>query len=118
MFSVRSMASTVGEEDDVEGSALAPVPTLSADNDDAGDMVGLEKIPRCSMENLTVIMTRSVENAFYSFGLWIGRNPYKTILGSLLFCAACSSGMLMWYTLTDDEYLWTPYGSEVCPVPL
>ena len=49
----------------------------------------------------------------YSFGLWIGRNPYKTILGSLLFCAVCSSGMLTWYTLTDDEYLWTPYGSEV-----
>ena len=49
----------------------------------------------------------------FSFGLWIGRNPYKTILGSLLFCAVCSSGMLTWYTLTDDEYLWTPYGSEV-----
>ena len=118
-------STTAGEEDDVEENALAPVPALATGNDDddaanaaAGDMVGLEKIPRCSMENLTVIMTRSVENAFYSFGLWIGRNPYKTILGSLLFCAACSSGMLMWYTLTDDEYLWTPYGSEVCPVPL
>ena len=58
-------------------------------------------------------MEYSLSLSLCSFGLWIGGNPYKTILGSLLFCAVCSSGMLTWYTLTDDEYLWTPYGSEV-----
>ena len=117
------MATNTGEdnhaEEGEEESALGPAPTTvevyngAASAANNGDIVGLEKIPRCSMQNLTVIMTRSVENAFYSFGLWIGRNPYKTILGSLLLVAACSSGMLTWYTLTDDEYLWTPYGSEV-----
>ncbi len=30
----------------------------------------------------------------------------------MLFCLAASGGMLLWNTVTDDEMLWTPYGSD------
>ena len=75
----KKMATNTGEnnpaeeEEGEEESALGPVATAvpvyngaaSASAANNGDIVGLEKIPRCSMRNLTVIMTRSVENAFY-----------------------------------------------------
>ena len=68
------MATNAAGEEGEEESALATAAT--AENDLRGRLeataaangdvvVGLEKIPRCSMQNLTVIMTRSVENAFY-----------------------------------------------------
>ena len=51
-----------GPNSDLRGRLEASTETGANSN---GDVVGLEKIPRCSMQNLTVIMTRSVENAFY-----------------------------------------------------
>ncbi len=36
--------------------------------EDAQEFVGIEPIPSCSLKNLTVIMTKSIENAFYRYG--------------------------------------------------
>ena len=36
-----------------------------------------------------------------------------TVLASLALCAVCSGGLAFWNPVTDDEVLWTPYGSEV-----
>ena len=52
-----------GPTSDLRGRLEASTETGTNSNGDV--VVGLEKIPRCSMQNLTVIMTRSVENAFY-----------------------------------------------------
>ena len=43
----------------------------------------------------------------------IARYPWPTILASLALCAVCSGGLAFWNPVTDDEVLWTPYGSEV-----
>ena len=103
-------------------------------SDDPSFEEGINQMPKCSFGNLTVIMTRAIENTFYRWdrrsdfchplsvgnkhfpsrlGHLIGKHPWMTILLSLLLCVACSCGMIMWYQVTDDELLWTPYGSPV-----
>ncbi|TRY79298.1 hypothetical protein TCAL_08847, partial [Tigriopus californicus] len=74
-------------------------------------LVGVEAMPPCRFGNLTVIMTKFIENCFFRLGLLIGNHPWKTVIGALLLCAVCSSGMAFWLQITDDELLWTPYGS-------
>eukprot|EP00095_Tigriopus_kingsejongensis_P006955 maker-scaffold406_size180810-snap-gene-0.19 protein:Tk06955 transcript:maker-scaffold406_size180810-snap-gene-0.19-mRNA-1 annotation:"hypothetical protein TRIADDRAFT_52362" len=74
-------------------------------------MEGIEELPPCQARNITLIMVKSIENLFFRLGYLIGSHPWKTIIASLLLCAVCSSGMSVWLTVTDDELLWTPYGS-------
>lgn len=74
-------------------------------------LIGIETMPPCRLGNLTVIMTKFIENCFFRLGLLIGNHPWKTVIGALLLCAVCSSGMAFWLQITDDELLWTPYGS-------
>ena len=57
------------ERESALGADNAAAATVSPVNHNGDVIVGLEKIPRCSMQNLTVIMTRSVENAFYREGV-------------------------------------------------
>ena len=78
-----------------------------------GEVAGIEPIPECSFKNVTVIMTRGMENAFFRWGYRIAHYPWPTILASLALCAVCSGGLYFWNPVTDDEVLWTPYGSEV-----
>ena len=40
-------------------------------------------------------------------------HPWLVILFSLLLCGALSGGLLFWDQETDQELLWTPYGSPV-----
>ena len=94
--------------------------------------IWIEKFPPCSFQNLSVIMTTCMENAFFRYfmhsvhsfiiwhfgafrryGLMIGRRPLLTIFLSLLLFALCAPGLLLWTKVTDNEALWTPYGSRV-----
>ena len=47
------------------------------------------------------------------WGLLVVSHPWLVILFSLLFCGALSGGLLFWDQETDQELLWTPYGSPV-----
>ena len=51
---------------------------------------------------------------FYSrFGYIIGKYPWTTILVTMIIFIAMSCGLLKFQRSTDDEFLWTPYGSDV-----
>ena len=43
----------------------------------------------------------------------MGNRPWLTIILSLAVCFVCSAGMVLWQVNTDDEAMWTPYGSSV-----
>ena len=47
------------------------------------------------------------------WGLLVVSHPWLVILFSLLLCGALSGGLLFWDQETDQELLWTPYGSPV-----
>ena len=47
----------------------------------------------------------------FSFGLGIGKRPWLTIILSVALCLVCTAGLVFWNENTDDEQLWTPYGS-------
>ena len=49
----------------------------------------------------------------FSFGLGIGKRPWLTIILSVALCLVCTAGLVFWNENTDDEELWTPYGSPV-----
>jgi hypothetical protein len=48
-----------------------------------------------------------------SWGRLACRHPYKVILLSLLLCGAACAGFAFYSMETDDELLWTPFGSPV-----
>ena len=50
---------------------------------------------------------------FFSFGVHIGKRPWLTIILSVLLCFVCSAGNVFWQVNTDNDALWTPYGSPV-----
>ena len=52
-----------------------------------------------------------LENSFYKLGLAIGKRPWWTINLSVIFCLILTTGVVFWNENTDDEELWTPYGS-------
>ena len=52
-----------------------------------------------------------LEKCFYKLGLAIGKRPWWTIILSVIFCLICTAGVVFWNENTDDEELWTPYGS-------
>jgi len=56
-------------------------------------------------------ITSTLEGIFYRWGLLVVRHPWLVILFSLLLCGALSGGLLFWHQETDQELLWTPYGS-------
>ena len=47
------------------------------------------------------------------WGLLVVSHPWLVILFSLLLCGGLSGGLLFWQQETDQELLWTPYGSPV-----
>jgi hypothetical protein len=49
----------------------------------------------------------------FSWGRLACRHPYKVILVSLLLCGAACAGFAFYSMETDDELLWTPFGSPV-----
>ena len=61
--------------------------------------------------NCSGILIIFLENCFYKFGLVIGKRPWWTIIISVIFCLICTAGTVFWNENTDDEQLWTPYGS-------
>ena len=61
--------------------------------------------------NCSGLLIIFLENFFYKFGLAIGKRPWWTIILSVIFCLICTAGMVFWNENTDDEQLWTPYGS-------
>ena len=80
MVVIRKKMDNRAEEEEEQESALgadngASAAAPPAINNTGDIVVGLEKIPRCSMQNLTVIMTRSVENAFYRL---VGPSEFHT----------------------------------------
>ena len=50
---------------------------------------------------------------FFRLGSGMGNRPWLTIILSLAVCFVCSAGMVLWQVNTDDEAMWTPYGSSV-----
>ena len=46
-------------------------------------------------------------------GIVIGKYPWTTIIITFVIFAAMACGMLKFTVSTDDEFLWTPYGSDV-----
>ena len=50
---------------------------------------------------------------FCSLGSGMGKRPWLTIILSIAVCLVCSAGMVFWQVNTDDEAMWTPYGSSV-----
>ena len=50
---------------------------------------------------------------FYSLGSGMGKRPWLTIILSIAVCLVLSGGMVFWQVNTDDEAMWTPYGSSV-----
>ena len=59
----------------------------------------------------TNVLIVFLENCFYKLGLAIGKRPWWTINLSVIFCLICTAGVVFWNENTDDEELWTPYGS-------
>ena len=49
----------------------------------------------------------------YRFGLAVSKNPWLTILLSVILCIISTSGNIFWNENTNDAELWTPYGSPV-----
>ena len=45
-------------------------------------------------------------------GCGIGLYPWWTILASVIFFVACSGGLFLWVNVTEEDVLWTPYGSK------
>ena len=41
-----------------------------------GEAAGIEPLPECSLKNVTVIMTRGMENAFFRWGYRIAKYPW------------------------------------------
>ena len=41
-----------------------------------GEAAGIEPLPECSLRNVTVIMTRGMENAFFRWGYRIAKYPW------------------------------------------
>ena len=50
---------------------------------------------------------------YWRWGLLVVSHPWLVILSSLLLCGGLSGGLLLWDQETDQELLWTPYGSPV-----
>ena len=72
---IREKMDNRAEEEEEQESALGADNGAVSPVNNGDIIVGLEKIPRCSMQNLTVIMTRSVENAFYRL---VGPSEFHT----------------------------------------
>ena len=49
----------------------------------------------------------------FRLGILIGKYPWTTIIVTLIFFAVMSCGLVKFNASTDDEFLWTPYGSDV-----
>ena len=49
----------------------------------------------------------------FSVGAIIGKYPWSTILLSLLLFISMTCGLYFFNVSTNDEFLWTPYGSDV-----
>ena len=52
-------------------------------------------------------------HALFRLGSGMGNRPWLTIILSIAVCLVCSAGMVFWQVNTDDEAMWTPYGSSV-----
>ena len=50
-----------------------------------GEAAGIEPIPECSLKNVTVIMTRGMENAFFRWGYRIARYPWDGFILSQVY---------------------------------
>ncbi len=68
---------------------------------------------RSSLGTLSDVMSKTLGNAFYRYGLAVSAHPYATLALALVFLAAFAPGLLFWKTVTDKVQLWTPYGSKV-----
>lgn len=75
---------------------------------------------KCKLQiHFLIIQSKDHESPFvqYSFscriGLSIGLRPWLTIILSVCLCFICTAGNVFWQVNTDDEALWTPYGSPV-----
>ena len=62
---------------------------------------------------LPVIRKQGDSEQSLRWGLLVVSHPWLVILFSLLLCGGLSGGLLFWQQETDQELLWTPYGSPV-----
>jgi len=62
--------------------------------------------------NCSTTVTNFIEKCFDRLGSGMGNRPWLTIILSLAVCFVCSAGMVLWQVNTDDEAMWTPYGSS------
>lgn len=53
-----------------------------------------------------------MQKGFYRSGLWIGRNPWKSVAGSVLLVVVCCSGFARWTPENRQEKLWVPQDSQ------
>ena len=48
----------------------------------------------------------------YRLGYGVANHPWRTMAASVIFFLACSGGLFLWVNVTEEDILWTPYGSK------
>ena len=57
-------------------------------------------------------LTRSYWTTLYRLGYGVASHPWRTLAASVIFFLACSGGLILWHNVTEEDILWTPYGSK------
>ncbi|KAL0275927.1 UNVERIFIED_CONTAM: hypothetical protein PYX00_003640 [Menopon gallinae] len=64
------------------------------------------------MDKLKKAVVGSIEKFFYWYGLMIARNPWRFLIGCLIFAAISSLGLLVFRQEKNPMKLWIPHNSD------